>query len=619
MRRLGVAALLAAAVLVVFWPVLGHDFVNFDDNRYVTGNPWVQRGLGAASIRWAWTTTSLANWHPPTWLSHMLDWQLFGPAAGGHHATNLALHVANTLLCFFVFERMTGALWRSALVAVLFGIHPLHVESVAWVSERKDVLSTCFWFLGIGAYAAYVRRPHPARLGLVLLALAAGLASKPMLVTFPATLLLLDWWPLGRVRAGNVVRLGVEKLSLLALAAGSSVLTAAVQSRGGAMGSLSRYPISVRVENAVVSWITYLRKAAWPVDLSVFYPHPETALPMAQVIGATLALVAVTALAVYGRYRWPHVLVGWLWYLGTLLPVIGLVQVGAHAMADRYTYVPLIGIFIIVAWSAPSGRVAQAVIMTSLLALALRAHAQVAVWKDSVTLFEHALAVNPWNSLAHMNLGIALTDRRDFDGAIAHLEEALRLRPEQAEVENALGNAWLDRGEPDRALTHYNEAIRIAPDYAMALTNLGYVLTRTGHPDDAIPLHEHALRVEPTLAAAENHLGLALARSGSGALSLPHFRRAVELDPRNTDALNNLGAMLIADGHAAEGISRMEAAVSIRPDFGRAYANYALGLVALKRYAEAWAAVRRARELGVEPPSAVLDALRARAPEPAAR
>jgi tetratricopeptide (TPR) repeat protein len=619
MRRLGVAALLAAAVLLVYWPVVGFDFVNFDDDKYVTANPWVQRGLDAASFRWAWTTLALANWHPLTWLSHMLDWQLFGPAAGGHHATSLALHVANTILCFVVFERLTGALWRSALVAALFGIHPLHVESVAWVSERKDVLSTCFWFLGMGAYVAYVHRPRWTRLGLVLSALAAGLASKPMLVTFPAVLLLLDWWPLGRLRTTTALRMVGEKLPLFALVAASSVLTVVSQSRGGAVGSLSRYPLAVRVENALASWVGYLRKTVWPVDLSVFYPHPEAALPVVQVVVATLVLIAVTTLAIRVRHRRPHVLVGWLWYLGTLVPVIGIVQVGAHAMADRFTYIPLIGIFVMLAWSLPSGRAAQGLVAAALVVLALRAHAQVAVWKDSVTLFEHALAVNPRNGLAHLNLGIALTDRGELDRAIAHLEESQRIRPGQAEVENALGNAWLDRNQPDRAEAHFAAAIHMAPDYAMALTNLGYVLTRTGRPGEAIPLHEHALRVDPTLASAENHLGIALSRTGNAAPALQHFARAVELDARNADAQNNLGATLIAAGRATEGVPRIEAALALRPDFGRAYANYAMGLAALGRNPEAWAAVRRARELGVEVPESILAALRARSPEPSGR
>ena len=619
MRRLGVAALLAATVLVVFWPVLGADFVNFDDDKYVTANPWVQRGLALPSFRWAWTTTYLANWHPLTWLSHMLDWQLFGPAAGGHHATSLVLHVVNTILCFLVLERLTGAFWRSALVAALFGIHPLHVESVAWVSERKDVLSTFFWFLGLGAYVAYVRAPHPARYALVLLALAAGLATKPMLVTFPAVLLLLDWWPLGRLTAQNAVRLAVEKLPLFALVVASSLVTFAVQSRGGAVGSLARFPLAVRVENALVSWVTYLRKTVWPVDLSVFYPHPEALLPPLHVVAATCMLIAVTAWAVHGRLRRPHVLVGWLWYLGTLVPVIGIVQVGAHALADRFTYVPLIGIFIAVAWSVPApARALQTVVVAALLALALRTQAQVAVWKDSVSLFEHAIGLSGRNGLAHLNLGIALNERGDLDRAIAHLEESLRIRPGQAEAENALGNAWLDRGEPDRAMTHFAAALRIAPDYAMALTNLGYVLTRTGRPAEAIPLHEHALRVDPTFANAENHLGLALSRTGSRAPALRHFQRAVELDPRNADALNNLGAALIADGRAAEGLPWIEAALAIRPRFGRAWANYAIGLIESERYAEAWNAVERARESGTEPPESILGALRSRAPRPTA-
>jgi Flp pilus assembly protein TadD len=619
MRRLGVAALLTAAVLVVFWPVLGHDFVNFDDNRYVTHNPWVQRGLDAASFRWAWTTTSVANWHPLTWLSHMLDWKLFGPAPRGHHATSLVLHTANTVLCFLVFERMTGALWRSALVAALFGLHPLHVESVAWVSERKDVLSACFWLLGMAAYAAYVRRPGAARLALVALALAAGLASKPMLVTFPAALLLLDWWPLRRLHAGSTPRIVAEKLPLVALVVASCVVTIAVQGQGGAIGTLTRYPLSVRAENALVSWVAYLWKTVWPAGLSVFYPHPEAALPMAEVVGAALVLVGITALAVAWRDRRPHVVVGWLWYLGTLVPVIGLVQVGAHAMADRFTYVPLIGIFVLVAWSLPSGRGTQAVVLAAVMALALRTHAQVAVWKDSVTLFQHALAVDSENALAHMNLGVALTERGELDRAVAHLEESLRIKPGQAEGENALGNAWLERGDPDRAAEHYAAALRLVPDYAVALNNLGFALAQKGRYAEAIPYYERALRIDDRHALAENNLGVALARTGDMTAARAHFERAIGFDPRQADAHSNLGALLVAAGRPAEGLVHIDEAIALRPDLGGAYGNRALALIALGQFEPAWDALRRMREHGTEPPAAILDALRARAPEPAAR
>ena len=606
MRRLGVAALLTAAVLVVFWPVLGHDFVNFDDNRYVTENPWVQRGLDAASFRWAWTTTSVANWHPLTWLSHMLDWELYGPAPRGHHATNLALHVVNTVLCFLVFERMTGALWRSALVAALFGLHPLHVESVAWVSERKDVLSACFWLLGMAAYVAYVRRPVAARLGLVATALAAGLASKPMLVTFPAALLLLDWWPLRRLHAGSAGRVVAEKLPLVALVAASCVVTIAAQGESGAIGTLSRYPISVRVENALVSWVAYLGKTVWPVNLSVFYPHPEATLALPRVIGAAVVLVAITALAVAARDRRPWVPVGWLWYLGTLVPVIGLVQAGEQAMADRFTYVPLIGIFVLAAWSLPSGRVAQAVAVAAVLALALRAHAQVAVWRDSVTLFEHALAVDPENALAHMNLGVALTERRDLERAARHLEESLRIRPGQAEAENALGNLWLDRGDPARAAEHYAAALSLAPAYAVALNNLGFALAQQGRYADAIPYYERALRADDRHALAENNLGVALARTGDMAAARAHFETAIRLDPRQADAHSNLGALLVAAGQAAEGLAEIDQAIALRPDLGGAYGNRALALIALGRFQEAWEAVQRMRERGTEPSAAML-------------
>jgi tetratricopeptide (TPR) repeat protein len=489
---------------------------------------------------------------------------------------------------------------------------------VAWVSERKDVLSACFWLLAMAAYAGYVRRPSVARMGLVALALAAGLASKPMLVTFPAALLLLDWWPLRRLQTGSTVRALAEKLPLVALVAASCIVTIVAQGEGGAIGTLTRYPMSVRVENAIVSWVAYLWKTVWPVGLSVFYPHPAAALPPARVAGAALALLAITALAVTVRDRRPWVPVGWLWYLGTLVPVIGLVQAGEQAMADRFTYVPLIGIFVLVAWSLPSGRTTHALAVAAVLALALQARAQVGVWKDSVSLFEHALAVDSENALAHMNLGVALTDRGELDRAATHLEASLRIRPAQAEAENALGNLWLDRGDAQRAAEHYAAALRLAPTYAVALNNLGFAVATQGRYAEAIPYYERALRIDDRHALAENNLGVALARTGDMAAARAHFETAIRLDPRQADAHSNLGALLVAAGQPAEGLAQVDQAIALRPDLGGAYGNRALALIALGRFAEAWDAVRGMREHGLTPPPAVLETLRARAPEPAA-
>lgn len=616
-RRLLIAVVLMAAIVAVFWPILGHDFVNYDDDEYITGNPWVQQGFTAESVRWAWTTTHF-YWHPLTWMSHMLDWELFGPWAGGHHAVSLALHAANTLLVFLLLERLTGATWRSALVAVLFGVHPLRVESVAWAAERKDVLSACFWLLTTWAYVAWVRRRGLARYLLVVGGLALGLMTKPMLVTLPATLVLLDWWPLGRLQSAADFWPRIrEKLPLVPLVIASVAVSIAFAG-AATIGSLETYPLGVRAANALVSYVAYLGMTVWPRELAVLYLHPGANIPAWEVAGAAAVLLAITVVAVLARSRAPALLFGCLWYLGTLVPVIGIVQAGEQAMADRFTYVPLVGVFVAVAWLLPAWpRLVPAVAVASVVAFAVRAHGQVGIWRDAVTLFGHAVAVDPKNPIAHLNLGVALSERGELERAKVHYEEALRLRPHYAEVVNALGNAALDRGDTAEAIAHYSAALRIAPTYAIALNNLGYALARAGRIREAIPAYEEALRIDPALGKAENNLGIARARTGDLAAARAHFEAAIRLDPRHADALSNLGALMVAGGDAAAGLAYIDRALAVRPDLGGAHANRALALVELGRWQEAWEAVRRARAHGAEPPAALLARLRAHAPEPA--
>ena len=617
-RRLLIAAALALVVAGVFWPILGHDFTNYDDDEYVSGNPWVQQGFTRETLRWAWTSGHI-YWQPLTWMSHMLDWQLFGPEAGGHHAVSLAFHVANTLLVFLLLERTTGAAWRSALAATLFGLHPLRVESVAWAAERKDVLSTCLWLLTTHAYVAYTRRPRAGRYLLVMLGLALGLMAKPMLVTLPFTLLLLDYWPLGRLRsAGDLWPLVREKLPLVPLVVASSVITVAVQT-GATLGSLETYPLLVRTANAIVSYAGYLGMMLWPRDLTVFYRHPGSTIPVWKVATAALVLGALTVTAVLARRRRPYLLVGWLWYLGTLVPVIGLVQAGEQGMADRFTYVPLLGVFVAVAWALPPWPILVPVVAAAVIALVLRTRAQLPVWQDATTLFTHAVAVDPQNALAHLNLGVALAEKGDLEQATKHYEESLRLKPGYAEVVNALGNAALDRGDPDQAIAHFTAALRIAPDYAIALNNLGYALARKGRYAEAIPYYERALGIDAHFALAENNLGVALARTGDNAAARAHFEAAIRIDPRQADAHSNLGALMVVAGQPAEGLVHIERGIAIRPDLGGAHANRALALFTLGRFDDAWQAVRQAREHGAEPTPALVEALRARAPEPAPR
>jgi tetratricopeptide (TPR) repeat protein len=614
--RLVVAAVLAALVLVVFSPTLSNDFVNYDDDRYVTQNPHVQQGFNAASLRWAWTTGHF-YWHPLTWMSHMLDWRLYGAAPAGHHATSVALHAANTALVFVLLAAMTGAVWRSALVAALFGLHPLRVESVAWIAERKDVLSACFWLLTTLAYAWYTRAPSRRRLALVVAGLALGLTAKPMLVTLPATLLLLDYWPLGRLRASaDLWPLVREKLPLLPLVAASIAVTLALEPAG--IMSLESIPPLVRVENALVSYVAYLGELVWPVDLYVPRLHPRGGIPGWSVVGAAALLGAITAAAWRLRATRPYVLVGWLWYLGTLVPVIGLAQAGEQAMADRFTYVPLLGVVIALVWLLPA-RAAPPVAAMALIVLALlalRTRAQIAVWRNSETLFGHALAIEERNPVAHLNLGYALGDHGDLDGAARHLERALELRPASPRAHVGLGNILVTRDRTEEAVAHYRAALGMNPDSPHALANLGYALARQGRAAEAIGLYQRALAIDPTFAVAHKFLGVALSGQGRAAEALAHFEEAVRWDARDPDALSDLGAALMAAGRGAEGLVWVDRALTLNPRLAEAQTNRILGLFLLGRWPDAWAAVASARTAGVEPPAALLQALAAKMPEP---
>ena len=576
---------LIAANLIVYASVWHHGFVNYDDDDYVTANPVVLRGLTWHGVAWAFTTEHAVNWHPLTWLSHMLDVQLFGLDPGPHHLTNLLFHIANTLLLFGLLHRMTGALGRSAFVAGLFAVHPLHVESVAWVAERKDVLSTLFWMLTLWAYVEYVKRPDLRRsdlrrYGAVLLFFALGLMAKQMLVTLPFVLLLLDFWPLGRVVIGpnpargralsrdgwaTAIRLVWEKLPLLALSIASSVATFVIHQRGGAVIILSAIPLKLRVENALVSYVAYIGKMLWPARLAVFYPYPQS-LPAWLVAGAFLALVGISLAVIRAGPRHPYLPVGWFWYLGTLVPVIGLIQVGDQAMADRYTYIPLIGLFIIVAWGVPDlllrwplrrivlpspflTRIAlPAAASAVILACAITAKGQFQYWEDSTTLWTHALAVTTRNNIAHNNLGASLADQGKTDEAIAHYSEALRIKSDYADAHNNLGVALADEGKLDEAIAHYFEALRIRPDYADAHSNLGIALANEGKLDEAIAQFAEALRINPDSAKAHNNLGVALASQGKLDEAIAHFNEALRINPDYADAHKNLGVALVQQG-----------------------------------------------------------------------
>ena len=503
-------ALLVIATLAVYWGAQECELTNLDDDVYVTQNPVVSAGLTRTGVAWSLKTTHAGNWHPLTWLSHMADCSVFGLDPMGHHLTSVLLHVANTLLLFLLLRAMTGFVWRSAFVAALFAVHPLHVESVAWVAERKDVLSGLFWIVTTWAYVRYARRPSNAGMLVTAALFGLGLMAKPMLVTLPLTLLLLDYWPLARFasdggRAGKrrapLWDLVWEKLPLFTMAAASVLITLTAQQKGGAITDFQEFPLSVRLANAVVSCAAYLVKTVWPARLAAYYPHPGAGLPASQVAASAILLLAITWLVVAARRRRPHLLVGWLWYVVTLIPVIGIVQVGGQAMADRYTYIPLVGVFLAIAWLAPSvvlpqvvrsdppkrrlaadglsrARVAPlvAVACVMIVALAARARIQVGYWCDSIALLEHAVACTSNNYLCENNLGLALTEAGRADEAVPHLERAIRIAPQSSVAEYNLGNALARLHEMEKAVVHYRRAVRLQPNHAMAHGNLAIAL-----------------------------------------------------------------------------------------------------------------------------------------------
>ena len=585
--------LLIFSTLVVFHRLPTHDFINLDDNLLVYENPQVLAGLSKQGIVWAFTQYHAEYWHPVTWLSHMLDCQLFGLRPGLHHLTSLLFHLANCALLLLILRKMTGALWRSAFVAALFALHPLHVESVAWVAERKDVLSAFFWFLTIWAYAGYAEQPGLRRYLLVLLFFALGLMAKPMVVTLPFVLLLLDYWPLGRLQLQNVrtvshldipkaslFRLVWEKIPLFVLTAVTIVATIVVQDKVGALRSLEAFPLQTRIANALVSYVSYMAKMIWPHNLAAYYPHPNT-IPLWQVAGAGLLLIFVSMLVIKAAKNRPHLAVGWLWYLGTLVPVIGLVQVGSQAMADRYTYLSLIGLFIMIAWGFPSilagwrhGRSALAIASALLLlGCMMGTWRQVGYWQNSITLFQHTVKVTKDNHFAYNNLGVALAHDGRLDEAISYYSEALQIKPDRAQVHNNLGNALAAQGSVDRAIDHYYQALEIDPNNARAYNNLGNLLANQGKTEEAIKHYTEALRLEPDYGGAHYNLGTALAEQGRTEEAINHFTEALRLMPYWAGAHNNLGVLLERRGRLDEAIHHYSEALHLDPGYAKARNN----------------------------------------------
>lgn len=583
---------LIVITLAVFGQTLRYGFVNFDDDLYVYKAPAIQAGLTVKGLALAFTSPHARNWHPLTTISHMLDCQLYRLKAGGHHATNVLLHTIAVLLLFRVLWQMTDALWKSATVAALFAVHPLHVESVAWVSERKDVLSAVFFLLMLGAYFRYTRARSVTRYLAVAVLFVAGLMAKPMLVSAPVILLLLDYWPLRRFEQLFLTRerakaaksgdqwhvrrdLFLEKIPLLAIAAGSCVITFILQKR--ATGAIPPLPFLWRIENAVVTYVIYAWETLWPARLAVFYPHPNDTLTIWKILLAIGLLLAMTVAAIVFRRKGPYLFTGWFWYVGMLLPVIGLVQVGEQGHADRYTYLPHVGLFVLAVWlvadvTAASqrrsrGAVASAVII--IVALGWAAFIQTSYWRNSETLWTRALAVTSNNDVAHNNLGYLCADRGELDKAISHFEAASRIRSSKRDPHYSAGSAFVQvnladalsrKGQSDEAIVHYDEAIKSQPNYADAYYNRGNILFTEGRIDEAMADWEKTLQIRPDDADAHTCLGNALLRRGSVKEAVAQYQDAIALAPEDPHSRINMAWVLATapDASIRDGIKAVE-------------------------------------------------------------
>lgn len=579
-----------------FEPVRHNDFVNYDDNIYVTENRNVTVGLTADSIVWAFTTSDVSNWHPLTWLSHQLDCELFGLNPFWHHMTSLVFHIANTLLLFWVLNRMTKALWASAFVAAAFALHPLHVESVAWVSERKDVLSTFFWMLTMAAYIRYAEKPKVGRYLLVAAALCLGLMAKPMLVTLPFVLLLLDYWPLGRFRHQSLVEsesspyksatalgLIIEKIPLLIIVIISCVVTYLVQQGGGAIRLSETFPLKLRIANALISYISYIAKMFYPASLAVLYPHPGESLPLWQSYISLAILVFVSALVILAIRKHPYLFVGWFWYLGVLVPVVGFVQAGVQAMADRYTYISSIGIFIMLAWGFArlfrkwSFPKLPAAVLPGVLIVAMLicTRMQLRYWRDSFTLFKHALDVTENNYIMHSNFGGALFQKGRFDEAIDHFEQALKINPVFADARRDIGFVLLKQQKTDQAIAAFEQALQMKKDWPEIYNYLGLAYAQKGQFEPAVEKYNHALKLKPDYAEAMKNLGIALERLGQTQQAVENWQKALRLEPYNLDANYNMGLFMVSTGDYEKAAAYFTAVIDEKPDW--AEAKYNLG------------------------------------------
>jgi tetratricopeptide (TPR) repeat protein len=578
----GVCIFLAVVIWLVFGQTVGHEFINFDDDVYVYENPEVAHGLTLNGIVRAFSHVHSCNWHPLTWISHMLDCQFYGLNPGGHHFTNILIHTVTAVLLFLVLRQMTGALWRSAFVAAVFAIHPLRVESVAWVAERKDVLSGLFFMLTLWAYVSYARRPwSPARYGLVVVLFALGLMCKPMLVTLPFVLLLLDYWPLRRFA---IWRLIAEKVPLLVLSGAVCVITFFAQRE--AISSFEQISLPLRVGNGLISCVAYMGQMFWPSGLAVVYPFAAGSVGISRVV-VSLVLLAGISTGVFVLRRHRYLLTGWLWYFIMLGPVIGILQVGWQSRADRYTYLPQIGLYVLLTWAAAdlsAGWRHRRLMLCGfstvvLVALVFCARKQTSYWQNSGSLWTHALDCTHDNTVAHNNLGDILAQKGKVDEAIGHFREAIRLKPDYAEAHYNLGNVLFKKDQTDEAISQFQEAIRLALRYAEAHNNLGNVLFKKDQTDEAIRQYQDAIRLKPDNAEAHNNLGTALGRKGQTEEAIRQYQDAIRLKPDYVEAHFNLGNVLFEKDQTDEAISQFQEVIRLKPDDAEAHINLGSALV----------------------------------------
>lgn len=589
---------LVVITLAVYWQVRNHEFINFDDNLYVTENLSVAKGITVRNIIWAFTTVDVTYWMPVTLLSHMMDVQFYGMNPGGHHLTSVFIHTSASVLLFLLLFRLTTKVWRSLFIAALFALHPLHVESVAWVAERKDVLSAFFWFLTLLFYAIYLENRKPTLYLLTLFSFMLGLMSKPMVVTLPVVMLLIDFWPLNRYNLAEQKPGGQlatvlpqmkiclkEKIPFFACSLLFGVITIYAQHKAGAVVNIDKLPIGFRIENALMSYVKYITKTLWPQDLALYYPFPSSVF-LWQVIGSLVLLLLVSAATILVGRRYPYLPVGWFWYIITLLPVIGFVQAGMQSMADRFTYIPHIGLFMMVAWGVPDlvkdlpcrqqllAVLAGVVIITS----TVLTWQQLGYWQDTISLTRHTLQVTTDNYIMHYSLGVSLARKGNVDEAIHEYQEAIRINPNNSDVHNNLGVAFDSKGDLDAAIHEYREALRINPDHSNAHTNLGSAFDSKGNLDEAIHEYQEALRINPNNPDAHNNLGVAFARKGNLDEAIHAYQEALRIKPNNSDAHNNLGAAFAGKGNLDEAIKEYQKALALNPKLARNNLESALQL-----------------------------------------